>query len=65
MNNQMSMALFHTVLNAKIGDLAFKLYTDPDYGDTYPSIAVVYADGTFEWLENIMGSNTFKFRKVR
>lgn len=65
LNTQLSMQLIQTVLNAKIGDLQFKLYTDPEYNETYPMIAVVYSDGTYEWLEDIMGEETYKFRRMK
>lgn len=63
LNSQISMQLIHVVLNAKIGDIQFKMYTDPDYGDTYPDLAVVYGDGTYEWLSDIMGDNGYTFKK--
>lgn len=65
LNNQLNMQLIHVVLNAKIGDIQFKMYTDPDYGDTYPELAVVYGDGTFEWLSDIMGENGYKFARSK
>ncbi len=65
LNSQISLELFQTVLNAKIGDLAFKLYTD-EYNYTSPNLAVVYADGTYEWLSDIMNDDgTFKFVRKR
>lgn len=65
LNSQINMQLIHVVLNAKIGDIMFKMYTDPDYGDTYPELAVVYGDGTFEWLSDIMGDTGYTFRKKK
>lgn len=65
LNSQISLKLFQTVLNATIGTLEFKMYTDPQYGDTYPMIAVIYSDGTFDWLENIMNDSSYKFGKHR
>lgn len=65
LNSQLSLALIQTELNANIGSLAFKMYTDPEYGETYPMIAVVYSDGTYEWLDNIMNDDSFKFSKPR
>ncbi|PKP53090.1 MAG: hypothetical protein CVT92_05835 [Bacteroidetes bacterium HGW-Bacteroidetes-1] len=65
LNSQLSMELLHVGLNAKIGDLEFRLYTDPEYGDVYPMIAVAYTDGTYEWIENIMDDGSYKFRRIR
>ena len=65
LNSQLSLVLIQTELNANIGSLAFKLYTDPEYGETYPMIAVVYSDGTYEWLENIMNDESLKFSKPK
>jgi|GEM_PF-3110626 len=56
LNTQMSMAVFQTVLNQQIGTLAFMLFTDPDTGKKSPSIAVVYSDGSWEWLAAILNS---------
>ncbi len=65
LNTQLSMQLIHTGLNAKIGDLQFKLYHDTEYDEYAPMICVVYSDGTYEWLEDIMGEETFKFSRKR
>lgn len=65
LNNQLDMELLHTGLNAKIGDLEFRMYTDPEYNETYPEIAVVYSDGSYEWLETILGDESYKFGKAR
>lgn len=54
LNSQMELALIHIGQNAKLGDLQFKDYIDPEYNETYVNIAIVYADGTYEWLENIL-----------
>ncbi len=65
LNNQIAMQLMHTELNAKIGDLMFKMYTDIEYNETYPTLAIVYSDGTYEWFEDIMGSENYKFARKR
>lgn len=65
LNTQISMALIHTGLNAKIGDLMFKMYTDPEDGEKYPTLAIVYSDGTYEWFDDIMGSKSLKFTRNR
>jgi hypothetical protein len=65
LNNQLSMQLMHTDLNAKVGDVMFKMYTDVEYDETYPTLAIVYSDGTYEWLEDIMGSENYKFARKR
>ncbi len=56
LNAQMSMKLIHTGINGIIGNLEYKLYTDPEDGETSPNIAVVYSDGTFDWLTDVFGS---------
>lgn len=65
LNTQLSLELFQAAENAKIGDLQYKLYTDTEYNETYPMIAVVYSDGTYEWLEDIMGNETLKLSRKR
>jgi hypothetical protein len=65
LNTQLSMQLIHTGLNAKIGDLQFKLYHDTEYDEYAPMLCVVYSDGTYEWLEDIMGEETYKFSRKR
>lgn len=54
LNGQMELELIHMGQNAKLGDVKFVMYTDPEYGESFPSLAVVYADGTYEWLESIL-----------
>ncbi|MFH1120949.1 MAG: hypothetical protein V1775_14120 [Bacteroidota bacterium] len=65
LNNQLDMELIHTGLNAKIGDLEFRMYTDTEYDETYPVIAVIYSDDTYEWLDTILDDGSYKFSKRR
>lgn len=65
LNSQIGLKLIQTEQNVQIGKIEFRLYTDPYDGEKYPSLAVIYSDGTFEWLENILESEGFKFKKAR
>lgn len=65
LNSQLSMELIQTALNAKVGDIQFKMYHDTEYDEYYPMLCVVYSDGTHEWLEDIMGDGTYKFSRKR
>jgi len=53
LNSQMSGVVFQTVLDAQLGNLVFMLYTDPDNGDQSAQIAIVYEDGSWEWISDI------------
>jgi len=57
LNTQLAVVLHHTVLNADLGDIMFKLFVDQDYDESYPELAIVYSDGSFDWLYAIMGEN--------
>jgi hypothetical protein len=57
LNTQLAVELHHTALNSKLGDIMFKLYVDEDYDEAYPELAIVYSDGSFDWLYEIMGEN--------
>ena len=64
LNTQLDMELHHTGLNAKIGDIEFRLYVDEEWDESYPELAVVYSDGTFEWLYEVIGENG-GFKRVK
>lgn len=65
LNSQLDLKLLQTEQNVQIGKIEFRLYTDPYDGEKYPELAVVYSDGTYEWLENILESEGYKFKKAR
>lgn len=65
LNSQLDMELIHVALNAKIGDIEFRMFTDPEYNETYPVLAVIYSDGTYEWMDTIVDDGSLKFRKVK
>ncbi len=50
MNNNIDMELWQSKKNKKIGDLEFRMYLDPYWGDEYPELVVVYSDGTYDYL---------------
>ncbi len=52
MNDNMDINVIHTTLNALIGHLEFRMFTD-EWDDTYPELVVVYEDGSWEWLDDI------------
>ncbi len=58
LNGQIDLELIQVEKNAKIGDIEYKSYYD------YPALAVVYSDGTFDWLENVINIG-FKHRRTR
>lgn len=65
LNSQLDMELIHVGLNAKIGDIEFRMFTDTEWDETYPVLAVIYSDGTYEWLDTIVDDGSLKFRKVK
>jgi hypothetical protein len=65
LNSQLDMELVHVGLNAKIGDIEFRMFTDPEYNETYPVLAVIYSDGSYEWMDTIVDDGSLKFRKVK
>ncbi len=65
LNSQIDLELIQVGLNAIIGKIEFKMFTDPYDNSKYPVLAVVYSDGSFEWLDSILELDTYKLRKVR
>ncbi len=65
LNSKIDVKVIQTELNAQIGKIQFKLYTDPDDGSKYPNLALVYKDGTFEWLEVILSGEGYKVLKFK
>lgn len=64
LNTQLAMELHHTGLNAKLGDIKFKLFVDQEYDESYPELAVFYTDGSSDWLYEITGENG-SFKRVK
>ena len=54
MNSLIDMQVIQSEQNAKIGDVEYQMYYDADWDESYPVLAVVYADGTSEWLMDVM-----------
>lgn len=65
LNSQIDLELIQVGLNAIIGKIEFKMFTDPYDNSKYPVLAVVYSDGSFEWLDSIIELDTYKLRRVR
>lgn len=65
LNSKIDIRVIQTEINGLIGKLQFKLYTDPDDGSKYPSLALVYQDGTYEWFEVILSGEGYKVLKFR
>lgn len=53
LNTQIDIEVGHTVLDAPLGILVIKEYTDPESGEKSPNIAIEYSDGSWEWLSDI------------
>lgn len=64
LNTQHTLELYHTGLDAKLGDIKFMLYVEEEYNEAYPELAVVYSDGSFDWLYEVMGENG-SFKRVK
>ncbi|MBN2806676.1 MAG: hypothetical protein JXR22_08455 [Prolixibacteraceae bacterium] len=54
LNSQIDVEVFQYEDKAKIGHLAYYMYYDPEYDESVPALAIVYEDGTYEWLEEVM-----------
>jgi hypothetical protein len=65
LNSQIDLELIQVGLNAIIGKIEFKMFTDPYDNSKYPVLAIVYSDGSFEWLDSIIELDTYKLRRVR
>ncbi len=60
LNANFNVSIFQSSNNAKIGDLEFRMYSDPQWDEEWPEIAVVYADGSHEWLFEILDMEGMK-----
>lgn len=54
LNSLMDMQVYQSESNAKIGDLEYQMYYDAEWDEEYPEIAIVYEDGTSEWLTDVL-----------
>ena len=54
LNSQMNIEVFHEELNATLGNLVLMEYIDPDTNDAEAQIAIMYEDGSWEWLNDIL-----------
>ncbi len=57
LNTQHTLELYHSGLDAKLGDIKFMLYVEEEYNEAYAELAVVYSDGSFDWLYEVIGEN--------
>jgi len=54
MNSQMKMEVKHLGLNAVLGELIFMEYIDPEDNEAETQYAVLYEDGSWDWLNDIV-----------
>lgn len=54
LNEQIDVKVIQTELNSTIGVLEYKMYHDYEWDEEYPAIVIVYTDGTYDWLEDVM-----------
>ncbi|MCF8362300.1 MAG: hypothetical protein K9G70_06710 [Prolixibacteraceae bacterium] len=52
-NSQIDIDVIHVDEKAKIGKLQYELYYDSYWEEYIPMLAIVYDDGTSEWLEDV------------
>lgn len=54
LNKQVDVEVFQYEDNAKIGYLAYYMFYDAEEGEEVPALAIVYEDGTYEWLDEVI-----------
>jgi len=54
MNSQLNMEVTHMDLNAVLGKLIFKEYIDPETNEPETQYAILYEDGSWEWMNDVM-----------
>ena len=54
MNSQLSVNVLHEVLNVSLGKLIVKEFIDPETNEPEPTFAILYADGSFDWLDDVI-----------
>lgn len=64
LNTQHTLELYHSGLDAKLGDIKFMFYVEEEYNEAYAELAVVYSDGSFDWLYEVIGENG-SFKRVK
>ncbi len=55
MNDNIDVEVIQTELNKRIGILEFRMYYDPYWEEEYLDLAIVYEDGTYEFLNEVFG----------
>lgn len=55
MNKNINLEVWQTELDQRIGKLEFRMLYDDYYEEEIPILALVYEDGTFEYLEDLFG----------
>jgi len=53
MNNNIDVEVIQTEDNEFIGHLEFRMQYDPEYDEEYPTLVVVYSDGSFDFLDEL------------
>jgi hypothetical protein len=55
MNSNLDVEVWQTELDQRIGKLEFKMVWDEDYEEDVPELVLVYEDGSFEYLSELLG----------
>lgn len=55
MNSNLDMEVWQTELNQRIGKLEFRMVWDEEYEEDVPELVLVYEDGSFEYLAELLG----------
>lgn len=55
LNSQLDVVVTHISKKATIGNVEFRMSPIDEWGDINPELAIIYNDGTYEWLFDVMG----------
>lgn len=55
MNSNFDVEVWQTELDQRIGKLEFRMVWDEEYEEDVPELVLVYEDGSFEYLADLMG----------
>jgi hypothetical protein len=55
MNNNMNVEVLQTAKDLYLGDLEFRMYLDEEWDEEYPELAIVYEDGSYQFLFEFLG----------
>lgn len=59
MNNNIDVEVFQSAKDLYLGQLEFRMYYDDFWEEEYPELAIVYEDGTFDFLFDFLGMDGF------